>query len=350
MLSKSIKFKQTVLQSLLVLFIISYSQADVPAYENFRPLKIVLSPVIDGNLNDAAWKSAQKITGFKTFSPDYGKNMSVNTEAYLAYDEENLYFAFKCYEPEPDKIRANVTGRDKILGDDYVCINLDTFGDQQTLTCFYSNPLGIQGDSKATRNNEDFSYDAVWESAGFIDKDGYNVEMRIPLKSIRYSDKNPTEMRLTLQRRIRLRTENGTFPPLDPAKGSDFIIQGSTVRYEGLKHYTLFEVLPAYTYSHRETIDRGSLIPEERRGNMSLNAKYGITQNLILDGTYNPDFSQVEADAGQVDVNLRYQLSIPRRGRFSWKETKVFKWRPARRLFIQERSLIRSLVQKLPAK
>ncbi|MBI5021330.1 MAG: hypothetical protein HZB59_07845 [Ignavibacteriales bacterium] len=278
---------------------------------SFKPFKTTTPPIIDGSLDDAVWQSTQKVTGFKTFQPDFGKDMSVNTDAYLAYDEENLYFAFKCYESEPDKIKANVSGRDRMTGDDHVCLNLDTFGDQQTLTCFYVNPLGIQGDSKATSNSEDFSFDAVWESAGKIDVDGYSIEICIPLKSIRYSDQDPTTMRLTIQRKVTLRQENGTLPPLDPKIGGNFVVQGATVNYEGLKHYTLFELLPAYTYTHRETMEQGSLVPEERKGNISLNAKYGLTQNLILDGTYNPDFSQIEADAGQVDVNLRYEIYYP---------------------------------------
>jgi hypothetical protein len=296
---------------LFFLLVVIGSRTSLRADVEFHPFKTTTPPVIDGNLDDPVWKSAQKVSGFKTFAPDYGKDMSVNTDVYLAYDEENLYYAFKCYEQEPDKIKANVSGRDRMTGDDFICLNLDTFGDQQTLTCFYVNPLGIQGDSKATSNNEDFSFDAVWESAGKIDNDGYNVEMCIPLKSIRYTDQSPTVMRLTLQRKMVLRQENGTLPPLDPKIGGNFIVQGAPVTYEGLKQYKLLELLPAYTYTHKETNERGSLVPEERKGNISLTTKYGLTQNLILDATYNPDFSQIEADAGQVDVNLRYALYYP---------------------------------------
>ena len=102
--------------------------------------------------------------------------MSEDTKVWYAYDRENLYFAFKCYDSEPDKIKTSVAARDKIRPDDWICINLDTFNDQQAIYALYVNPAGIQMDSRATMTDEDLSIDVVWYSAGRVDNDGYSID------------------------------------------------------------------------------------------------------------------------------------------------------------------------------
>jgi hypothetical protein len=287
-----------------------------PASEILKPLKVITAPVIDGNLDEPVWAEAPSVTGFKTFIPDFGRDISENTVAYMAYDSENLYFAFQCFDREPDKIKASISRRDDIHSDDFVCINLDSFNDQQSLYAFYVNPLGIQMDSRFASGIEDFSADFVWYSAGRIHGQGYSVEIRIPLKSIRYSSGDRIEMGNIFERSISRRTEHGSYPPLDPKRGYAFLTQMAPMEYSGLKKYTLLEILPGFTYSQRYMLDEGRLRREKAARDLSLTGKYGLTPSLILDGTYNPDFSQVEADAGQVDVNLRYDLFFPEKRPF----------------------------------
>lgn len=275
------------------------------------PTKLTTPPKIDGYIEDREWGHVLKSTDFKTNMPDYGKTPSVPTEVYYAYDEDNLYFAFRCIEKDASKIKTSLAGRDQVVNDDWICVNLDTFGDMQSLNCFYVNPSGIQMDSYANRTNENFKYDALWECESIVDGSGYTVELRVPLKSLRFSENNPVEMRVLMQRNIPLRNEQVAYPPMNPASGSDWLTQTIPLRYEGLKHHTLFEVLPALTYQYRETDQNGRLVPDEKEGKLSITTKYGITQDLVLDATYKPDFSQIEADAGQVDVNLRYELYYP---------------------------------------
>src|SRR4030065_2921873 len=100
--------------------------------------------------------------GFKAWRPDFGKDMQEKTLVYYAYDRENLYFAYRCYDREPAKIKASVTARDTIRADDWICLNLDTFNDHQSIYCFYVNPLGMQMDSRATAVNEGVSSGLVW--------------------------------------------------------------------------------------------------------------------------------------------------------------------------------------------
>jgi len=300
----------------LAISLIALSAAAQEKLLPLKPLKTDTPPVIDGILDDLAWQKAPHVTGFKTWHPDFGKDMADKTVVYYAYDPENLYFAFRCFDSQPNKIKASVSSRDNISPDDWICINLDSFNDQQSLYALYCNPMGIQGDSRFEGGNEDFSVDVVWYSEGRIDDQGYTIELKIPFKSIRFSHKNPIEMGVIFERNISRRSEAGTFPPLDPAQGLNFLTQTRTIVFHDIKHYTLFEVLPAVTYSHRSSIDEGKLTSPGGAGDLSLTAKYGITSRLIFDGTYNPDFSQVEADAAQVDFNLRYALFFPEKRPF----------------------------------
>lgn len=280
------------------------------------PLRIETPPLIDGILDDPLWQKAPHETGFKTYHPDYGIEMKENTVVYYAYDRENLYFAFRCFDSQPDKIKASMTSRDAITSDDWICINLDSFNDHQSLSALYVNPMGIQGDSKFEAGVEDHTVDTVWYSSGRIDAEGYAVEIKIPFKSLRFSHKELVEMGIIFERKISRLSESGTYPPLDPAQGMNFLTQTRPLILHDIKHYTLFELLPALTFSQRSSLEEGELVIPKGQGELSLTTKYGITSRLILDGTYNPDFSHVEADAGQVDLNLRYALFFPEKRPF----------------------------------
>ena len=284
--------------------------------EPLAPLRAEEAPVIDGRLEEPLWNEAPVLTDFMTYTPDFGKRMVGETEVYMAYDAANLYFAFRSLDPEPGQIKASMTDRDNIRRDDWIAINLDSFNDQQSLYAFYVNPLGIQGDTRYAGGQEDPNVDLVWFSGGQIDEVGYTVEIQIPLKSIRFAQGDTVRMGVIFERYISREREAGTFPPLDPAQGESWLTQMMPMVYHGLDRSTLVEVLPAVTYLNQQAIDQGDLATEANRGEFSLTGKYGLTSDLIFDGTYNPDFSQVEADAGQVDVNLRYQLYYPEKRAF----------------------------------
>ena len=300
----------------LLLFSFLFFSFSLNAQEALKPYRTEIPPILDGVLDDEVWQNAPWETGFKTYYPDYDKDMIEATKVWYAYDRENLYFAFKCYDSEPDKIKTSVTARDKIRSDDWICLNLDTFNDQQSLYAFYTNPAGIQMDSRATAVDEDISIDVVWYSEGRIDEEGYCIEIKIPFKSIRFSHHDPVEMGIIFERYISRKPEAGTYPALHPKWGQNFLTQTRTLLYENIKHYQLLELLPAVTYSKNSSIDEGQLKSEGENSELSLTAKYGITSHLILDGTINPDFSQVEADAGQVDFNQRYALYYPEKRPF----------------------------------
>ncbi len=307
---------QSVRRILLTIALLASAQGLGKSQEPFRPTRTQTAPRIDGRLDEKLWSEASMVTGFKTYNPDYGRDLPGQTRVLLAYDGQNLFFAFECLDPDPSAIKASLTSRDKMMNDDWVCINLDSFGDQQSLYAFYINPLGIQGDSRFAANQEDFSFDCVWYSAGAVHDSGYALEIQIPLKSIRYSHANPVQMGVIFERRVSRRSEQATSPPLRPEQAMAFLTQMHPMVYENLETSTLLEILPGLTYMQREVARRGELALSERRAEGSLTLKLGVSSDLILDATYNPDFSQVEADAGQVDVNLRYALFYPEKRPF----------------------------------
>jgi len=308
----------------LVLALAGLGPAFARGGEIFRPLRVEVPPAIDGRLDDAAWRAAPSVELAKTFIPDFGREASERTAAFMAYDAENLYFAFKCYDREPDKIKASMASRDTIRPDDWICVNLDTFNDQQSLYAFYVNPFGIQTDSRFASGTEDFSVDLVWTSAGRLDPDGYSVELKVPFKSIRYAGKKKVEMSIFFERYISRRSEHTSFPALDPARGYFFLTQMMPLELADIRTYTLLEVLPAFTSRDgAERVD-GALVGDKAVHDAHLTGKYGITSQLTLDGTWNPDFSQIEADAGQVDVNLRYDLFFAEKRPFFLEGSEMF--------------------------
>ncbi len=289
------------------------------------PSRVAAPPVIDGILDDAAWAGAAKVAGFKTWTPDIGLEMKEQTEVLLAYDAENIYFGFRCFDGEPARIKTSVDARDRIRADDWIAINLDSFNDQQAMYTFYVNALGIQMDARFAANKEDYGWDAVWFSAGRIDDRGYTVEVRLPFKSIHYGGGDPVRMGVVFERHVSRLSEAGTWPPFKPEMGANFIIQTAPLEFRDIRHYRLVELLPAVTYTHQDALgDDGRLRRLRSQGELSLTGKYGITPRLTLDAAVNPDFSQVEADAGQIDVNLRYNLFYAEKRPFFLEGGEIF--------------------------
>ncbi len=277
-------------------------------------------PVIDGLLDDPVWSDTLKVVNFRTFKPDFDKDPSQRTEGFITYDADNFYFAFHCYDTEPSKIKAAMSKRDDIFQDDIAGIILDTFNDMQGGFGFIVNPLGVQGDGlmDISGNLQD-NHDMIWYSKGVITDDGWTVEIRVPLQSIRFPNKKILTMRVAFIRFLTRTSEQLSFPPLDPAKGS-IMGQSQPIQVSGLHYKRVIEFLPAFTYGVDYDAEGGALIKrdEDRRipNLFGFTGKFGVTSDLTLDGAYNPDFSQVEADAGQIDVNLRYALYYPEKRPF----------------------------------
>ena len=284
------------------------------------------APVIDGKLDPAEWDGAYKMSEFKTFQPDYGKDPSQKTEAYFLYDADNLFFAFRCYDTDPSKIKASISKRDAMFSDDFVGIIIDTYNTMQNGYGFLVNPLGIQGDGiMDISGNLTADQDYVWYSKGQIDEQGFVVEYRIPLQSIRFPGGKTITMRLGFFRQFVRTSEVASAPALFPDKGS-IIAQTQPIAVSGLKFKRVVELLPAVTASDNSSAREGGMKRDERRADFGLTGKVGLTNDVTLDAAVNPDFSQVESDAGQVDINLRYALYFPEKRPFFLEGNEIFQF------------------------
>ena len=271
--------------------------------------KAEVPPVIDGKLDDPAWATAIKFDDWKTFKPDIDKDPSQKTVAYLTYDANNLYFAVRCFDTEPGKVKAAMSKRDAIDADDIIGFIIDTFNDQQAGFTFMLNAQGIQEDGMMNvQGNVDSGFDMIWYSRGQVDDQGWTVEARVPLQSLRFPNKKILTMRALFFRFFTRTSEQATSPPINPNSGS-IMGQSRPIQVSGLHYKRVVELLPAATYRVVEDAQDGRLVKTDQtklKDVLGLTAKIGITSDFVFDGAWNPDFSQVEADAGQVDINLRY--------------------------------------------
>ncbi len=291
-----------------ILLLSLFSVRLFPAAEAVALTRAEVAPKIDGVLDDAVWQAARPWSDFRTAKPDYGKPVSEKTEVYVAYDREHVYVAFRCLDSEPDKIKTSVCRRDSCDSDDWVAFILDTFDDQQSGFMFVVNPNGIQMDGMLNQDgNANGDYDMIWSSAARMNGDGYTIEMAIPFKSLRYPFKKVLTMGFGAARVIVRKSEQAHFPEIRPDRGS-MLAQFQRITLADVKYERNYELLPAVTFSQDNLQREGAWQRDSRKLDFSLTGKLGITSDLTLDAAYNPDFSQVEADAGQIDVNLRSSL------------------------------------------
>ncbi len=318
--------------SLLLMFLLSlfsgltaYSLDSKEESKILRPLKTSVPPVIDGDLADEVWqKSSPLEKDFITYSPMYGEVLSQKTVVWLAYDNDNLYFAFHCFDTEPEKIKTSISKRDSMWKDDWVGISLDSLGNKQSSYEFYSNPNGIQGDIlRSSVSGDDLSSDFVWYNAGRLTDDGYKVEMRIPLRSIRFKSGKEVKMSILFERSVSRLGFIASWSEIKPGSGI-FNIQAVMV-FRDLKTPLNLDVLPSVVYGrNNERENFNSWGDADVFNDYGIGIKYGITSSITADGTINPDFSQVESDVFQVEVNQRYPLFYSEKRPFFMEGASIF--------------------------
>ncbi len=273
-------------------------------------------PSIDGRLDDPIWRSALVFRDFRTAKPDFGKPPTERTEFLFAYDAKHLYFGFRCFDENPGAIKAALAKRDGTSGDDSVCVILDMFDDAQNGYAFFVNPRGVQTDGMVGPDSQcDTSVDLIWASQGIIDDSGYTVEMAVPLKSLRYPARRTLTVGMMAFRFIGRRSEEDYSPEFSFSRGS-MLSQLRKIEISGIAQERTLEGIPALTFSRGRARQAGLWAPPVRQTDLSLTGKVGLTSELTIDAAYNPDFSQVESDAGQVDINLRNALYYPEKRPF----------------------------------
>ena len=286
--------------------------------------------IIDGKMDDPGWLGAAKAENFSETFPEEKGKPRVNMHVLVTYDDTNFYMAF-FVEDDPGKIRASLRDRDEMWQDDYVGILLDTYGDASNAFFIFSNPLGIQGDSRfSSSGGEDDSYDLIYQSAGRITESGYQVEMAIPFRSLRFPDREEQTWRATFwitHPRDSRRTYSWAAMDRDNAC---FLCQyGTLTGIRGIRPGKKAEFLPSIVGNQAGEL-RNSDDPtkgfnnQKIHGDVGLGVKYSFSSNLTADLALNPDFSQVESDVAQIDVNSTFALFFPERRPFFQEGSDLF--------------------------
>ncbi|MDX1444216.1 MAG: DUF5916 domain-containing protein, partial [Gammaproteobacteria bacterium] len=278
--------------------------------------------IIDGRIDPAEWQGALHVELRYETTPAENIPARVPTTALLMYSQETLYVAFEAKDPRPELIRARLSDRDRMFQDDQVGIVIDTFNDERRAFQFFANPLGVQGDLffDDVNGSQDASFNAIWDSAGRLTSDGFEVEMAIPMHSLRFEFSEDSQVWGIDLVRIWPRGERRQFrwQTMDRDRNCYLCKIPKYRGFAGADPGSNFELNPTVTVARSD--ERDGLGDPWREGDVDvepgLDMRWGITPNVIANATLNPDFSQVEADNAQLAVNNQFALFFNERRPF----------------------------------
>ena len=284
---------------------------------------------VDGKMDDKAWESALKLdVSFESWPGD-GNPAPIKTYCYLIYSKSYLYAGFVAYEPNPEKIRAYYFERDKIIYDDFVAIFLDTFNDGRRAYGFRSNPMGVQFDDIRSRTGASLAWDAIYDSEGKVYSWGYIVEMAIPFNQLRFQHSKEDQVWGINAKRIYPREVLYNFDHIKVDRNNDCLIC-QYVKVKGFKDVNPgrnIEIVPTLTGTRtdtRKSMPNGKMEKTTEKIDPGLTIRWGITPNMTMIGTFKPDFSQVEADSLQLDINTPFALAYEERRPFFYEGSDYF--------------------------
>ena len=321
-------------------FDVAASAGILTGHPAVRPPRASTAPTIDGRLDDAVWRSSVRITNFVQQNPVEGAPATEATDVYIAYDSQNIYFGIYAHYSDPSIMRANRIDRDQAFSDDNVSVYFDTFLDQQRAYVFSVNGYGVQGDS--TMNalgggggnrgipRGDSSWDALFDSGGQIVDDGFTAEIAIPFKSLRYPQKqadDPHRWGFQIVREIHGKDETVVWAPISRAISGFLPQMGVLEGMSDLSTSRNIEIMPTFTAIQFGSLNTstGAYVDKKADPEGGVNFKYGITSNLTADVTFNPDFSQIESDRPQIEVNQRFALFFPELRPFFLEGAEIFR-------------------------
>lgn len=295
----------------------SYTTTSVSKKE---PLKI------DGLLQDSAWEAVEWTSDYVEFEPDNNTPPTYQTKMKIVYDDRNLYVAFRCYDPNPEDIVQRMGRRDDFPGD-WVELNIDSYNDDRTAFSFTISASGVKGDEFISNNgNFDASWNPIWYVKTNIDEEGWTAELKIPLSQLRFSDKEEQVWGIQSTRRYFNGEERSTWQPI-PANPAGWVSEfGELKGLNGLEPQKQLEIQP-YSVGRYQSYEKetGNPFRDGRDGELTvgMDAKIGVTNDLTLDLTINPDFGQVDADPGAVTLD-GFEIFFEERRPFFVENKSVF--------------------------
>jgi hypothetical protein len=276
---------------------------------------------VDAVLDEPLWSEALLMTIDYEVQPGENIPPPVRTEVLIMYDAANIYFAFTCFDPKPSEIRARYSDRDQIWNDDWIGIFLDTFNSGRRDYGYMCNPFGIQSDMIESEEGSDNAWDAIWDSAGRITDEGYIVEIAIPFNSLSFQRSESDQIwGIDLVRSYprTVRHHIGVFPR-DRSNNCYMCQAEKLVGFANADPGNNLEIAPTLSgifVQEREDWTEGSFEEQERKLDPGVTVSWGFTPNLTLSAAANPDFSQVEADVLQLDINEQFTLFYPEKRPF----------------------------------
>lgn len=283
-----------------------------------------IAPKIDGNLNDIIWQQASQLSLNYETNPGENAKPEVETKVWLVEDGDVLYVAFKAQESNPKAIRAFYKNRDDVNDDDFVSVIIDTFNDSNRAYTFNVNALGVQGDAIIYQDRANKSWDAIWDAASVIDKQGYTVEMAIPLNVLSFPNAEQQQWGINLVRtRPRDIKQKIEFTPRDRNNACSLCQLTSIEGFTGVEPKNRLLVIPSLTSSYSQekpslsdAVGYDNWQKSDGFNDFGLDVEWGVNVNSTVNFTYNPDFSQVEADSMQLTVNNQFALRFDERRNF----------------------------------
>ncbi len=313
---------------LCLILTVCYGQDTIPkrTYQTTY-LSNTLQPKIDGILDDVAWSLVEWSGNYVEYSPDENTSPSYPSKLKILYDDKNLFVAFRCYDDEPDAIVNRLSRRDGFDGD-WVEINVGSLGDLRTAYSFTISVSGVQGEEYITNDgqNWDNTWNPIWYAKTNIDEEGWTAEVRIPLSQIRFGKAEEQVWGIQSTRRFFRKEERSVWQriPLNaPGWVSSF---GELKGLKNLRPQRQLEIQPYTVTSQNEMGSRSAnpLVKEsETKINIGLDGKLGITNDLTLDFTINPDFGQVEADPSAIALD-GFQIFFQERRPFFIENKNIF--------------------------
>src|SRR5438132_148491 len=296
-----------------------------PTSNSVAARRAVRAVVIDGKDDDEVWREAPAITAFREFSPREDGPPRFPTEAKVAYDDHNFYAFIRAFDPHPDSILKILARRDVRAPTDQIKIVIDSYHDRRTGYEFAVNPGGVKRDYAIYNdNNEDDAWDGVWEVAATVDSLGWTAEFRIPLSQLRYAHADTNTFGFAVWRDIQRYTERVSWPVYRQSQSGFASQLGDVTGLVGLPAPRRLEVAP-YMVTKNVSVPTGSGFDRSQKLTAGADLKYGLTSNVTLDATVNPDFGQVEADPAVLNLTA-FETFFQERRPFFVAGTGVFRF------------------------
>lgn len=291
-----------------------------------EPPRVAADIAIDGRLDEEAWAQAALLTGFTRYAPVDGVAAADSTHVLVWYSPTAIHFGLRAFDAS-GAVRANVAERDRIFADDNIEILLGTFNDGRQATVLAVNPLGAQADgvlvetgrngvTVSGREGADLSPDFVFESKGRLTEWGFEVEIRVPFKSLRYTSGDRQTWDLNVVRRQQRTGYEDSWAPVSRSQASFLVQSGKLSGLTDLRRGLVVDIIPTVTQRVVGADAAGRWDYDREDPEIGGSVRWGITNNLTMNGTVNPDFSQVESDVGQFAFDPRQALFFPERRPF----------------------------------